>query len=272
MTISAIAHSPTGVAYRAVDLTGPWGAGDRTPLVFQHGLGLDGGAWAPWMRRFAGERPMVSIDMRGHGGSQDVWQAPSLEVEDYARDILDVLDCLKIERCHFVGESFGGTVGLYLGVTRPERIASLCVASTGWRGALVNNIADWPAILEEADGVRRWSDMITAGSFVDGVDDPEIRAWAEARQRAMRPEVVAALVLSLRAADLGPDLDKLTMPVLNIVARLSPFVDLAQHEELARRLPDYRQLDFPETKHRVFLTQAKPCAEALADHLTRAEA
>ncbi len=271
--IDDLRHSPGGVGYRAIDLTGPWSAvaaakteaGGATPIVFQHGLGLDGRAWLPWMRRLAGAHPLVTIDMRGHGASAARWSAPSLEISDYAGDILDVLDHLGVERCHFVGESFGGTTGLWLGVHAPERIASIAVASTGWRGDLVNNVSEWPAILEAPGGLKLWTEMILDGSFDPAVDDPAIIAWAKAAHLAVKPEVVSALVLCLRAADLGPDLAKLTMPVLNLVAHRSPFVDLAQHAELRQRLPDYRQVDFHEAKHRLFLTRADACVDALLE-------
>lgn len=269
--LDGVRHSPGGVGYRAFDLAGPWGLEDdparTTPIVFQHGLGLDGRAWLPWIRALAGRAPIVSIDMRGHGASVDRWQAPSLEIADYAGDVLDVLDCLEIDRCHFVGESFGGTTGLYLGIHHPERFASLTVVSTGWRGALVNNIADWPSVLEKPDGVKRWSDMITAGSFDPASDDPALIAWAEAQQVKLAPQVVSAIVKCLRAADLGPDLDRLTMPVLNLTAHRSPFVDMAQHAELARRLPRYVQVDFRAAKHRLFLTRADACVDAFIRHL-----
>ena len=82
------------------------------------------------------------------------------------------------------------------------------------------------------------------------------------------PEAVAAVVLSLRSADLGPDLHRLTMPILNIVAGRSPFVDAAQHPILAERAANCTQLDFPQAKHRVFLTEAEACAQALQSRLT----
>lgn len=254
--------SPGGVGYRALDLAGPWADGERTPVVFQHGLGLDGRAWAPWIRRLADDRPIVSIDMRGHGASTAMWRPPSHDVAEYAGDVLDVLDHLGVGRCHFVGESFGGTVGLWLGVQAPERFASIAVASTAWRGAYVNNVADWPGLLAAAGGLERWTETIIDGSFDAAEDDPAMIAWARSAHLAVAPEVVAALVTSIRAVDLGPDLERLRMPILNLVAGRSPFVDAAQHDELQRRAADCIRVDFPKAKHRLFMARADNCVDA----------
>ncbi|MGZ0189590.1 MAG: alpha/beta fold hydrolase [Alphaproteobacteria bacterium] len=266
----ALQHSPKGVGFRTANLSDPWAGESLTPIVFQHGLGLNSLAWLPWMRRVGGERPMVSIDMRGHGGSASMWEAPSLEVSDYAGDILDVLDMLKIDRCHFVGESFGGTTGLYLGIHAPDRIETITVASTGWRGDMVNNISDWPATLKEVGGLKRWSDAIKAGSFDPETVPAPLIDWAEAAHLSVEPEVVIGIVLSLRQANLGPDLEKLTMPILNLVAGQSPFVDTAQHGELGRHVPNYRQVDFPLAKHRLFMTHAADCADEFVKHIRSA--
>ena len=267
-----IHSSPRGLGYRVFDMREPWtkqgGARGATPIVFQHGLGLNGLAWLPWISRLSPDRQMIAIDMRGHGASKAMWSRPSLDVGDYADDVLDVLNVLEIDRCHFVGESFGGTAGLYLGIHAPDRIASITVASTGWRGDLVNNIGGWPEVLAKPGGIEAWGDMLTEGSFDPALIDPGLIAWASALHVEAMPEAVAAVVLSLRSADLGPDLHRLTMPILNIVAGRSPFVDAAQHPILAERAASCTQLDFPQAKHRVFLTEAEACAQALQSRLT----
>jgi pimeloyl-ACP methyl ester carboxylesterase len=266
-----IQTSPRGLGYRVFDLREPWAhaSGDaKAPIVFQHGLGLNGLAWLPWIRRLTPNRRMIAIDMRGHGASKAMWSPPSLDVSDYADDVLDVLNTLEIERCHFVGESFGGTAGLYLGIHAPKRITSITFASTGWRGDLVNNIGNWPEVLAAPGGIEAWGKKLADGSFDPSRDDAALIKWACALHIEALPEAVAAVVLSLQAADLGPDLHRLTMPLLNIVAGRSPFVDGAQHPILAERAADCTQLDFPMAKHRVFLTEAAACADALQARLS----
>ena len=78
--------------------------------------------WTPWMRRLVRAHPVVSIDLRGHGSSRDAWHDPDARLTDYAADVLSVLDHLRIPACHFVGESFGGTIGLHLAAGYPDRL------------------------------------------------------------------------------------------------------------------------------------------------------
>ena len=51
-------------------------------------------------------------------------------MEDHAADLLALLDHLEIERCHLVGTSYGGEVGLIFAAAHPERVASLAVISS----------------------------------------------------------------------------------------------------------------------------------------------
>ena len=264
--IDTIKYSPKGVGFRSIDLTNPWDA-NKVPLVFQHGLGLDSRAWLPWIRRVSASRACIAIDMRGHGSSKAVWKQPSQDLEDYADDISDVLTSLEIERCIFVGESFGGTVGLFMAVTRPQLVSAIAVASTGWRGDLVNNISDWPSVIKEIGGLKTWSDMILSGSFDPENDNAKIIKWAESCQLDVMPEAAAALVTTLRNADLGEKLDLLTMPVLNFVAQKSPFVDLEQARILKERLPNYREAAFADAKHRLFLSNPDVCCDIFEEWL-----
>ena len=79
--------SPRGLGYRVFDMRDPWtkqdGARAATPIVFQHGLGLNGLAWLPWISRLDPDRQMIAIDMRGHGASKAMWSAPSLDAVSY---------------------------------------------------------------------------------------------------------------------------------------------------------------------------------------------
>ena len=45
-------------------------------------------------------------------------------IETVAKDAIDVLDALKVERAVFVGHSFAGVVAAHLGATKADRIAA----------------------------------------------------------------------------------------------------------------------------------------------------
>ena len=46
------------------------GGGERTPLVFLHGVGSDKSVWAPQLEHFGRSRRTVAFDYPGYGESQ----------------------------------------------------------------------------------------------------------------------------------------------------------------------------------------------------------
>lgn len=269
LPMSEVRYSAAGIGFHALDLTPPWEQ-PPPPVVFQHGLGLDASAWAPWMRRLARLRPVVSIDLRGHGSSREVGAGVDEPgIADYAADIMSVLEHLEIASCDFVGESFGGTVGLYLAAERPDVVRTLTVASTGWRGDLIQNVDSWAGTLSAPDGVAAWCETMTRASLDEGSVDPRLVDWVHRTQCATPPEVIIAIVRCLRGLDLTEALPRIQAPVLNLVARQSPFVAAEQHRILRDTLERCEQVDYWDARHRLFLTHADLCATDLQSFLAR---
>ncbi len=76
--------------------------------VFLHGAGGSSTIWYKQIRAFNEHFNLLLIDLRGHGKS--VGKVPFTSrytFTDIAKDVLEVLDTLHIEHCHFVGVSLG---------------------------------------------------------------------------------------------------------------------------------------------------------------------
>ncbi len=101
-------------------------------IVLIHGLGANHGFWGPRLllplaRRFH----VVLPDLRGHGRSS---MPPSgYGPDDFALDLVELLDRLQVEKADLVGHSFGGVVALQCAVAAPERVRSIFLADTRLR-------------------------------------------------------------------------------------------------------------------------------------------
>lgn len=104
------------------------GEGQRTPLVFLHGVGSDKSVWRPQLGHFAAERRTLAFDYPGYGDSDPA--AEGTTRDDYAAAILAALDWLGLERAHLCGLSLGGVVAMAMHAAAPERVASLILADT----------------------------------------------------------------------------------------------------------------------------------------------
>ncbi len=109
------------------------GPEDGEPLILSPGLGGSAGYWTPNCAALAERYRVILYDHRGTGRS-DRALPPRVTVDDFADDILSLMDGLGIERAHIVGHAAGGVAGLALAVKAPERLDRMVVVN-GWAKA-----------------------------------------------------------------------------------------------------------------------------------------
>jgi pimeloyl-ACP methyl ester carboxylesterase len=98
--------------------------GGGEPLVLVHGVGADSSSWdgaAARLRRFRLIRP----DLRGHGGSGVI--RGEITIEDFARDVTDVMDALGVRSARLAGFSLGGAVVQAVALGSPRRVEKLAI-------------------------------------------------------------------------------------------------------------------------------------------------
>src|SRR5687767_7503008 len=71
----------------------------------------------------------IAIDLRGHGKSAKP-HVPSAYGDEMARDVVRLLDHLKIQRAHVLGYSLGGFIASRLATLHPERLISVVYAAS----------------------------------------------------------------------------------------------------------------------------------------------
>ena len=102
---------------------------DSAPvLMLSNSLGTNLHMWDDQMAEWTKHFRVVRYDRRGHGKSG----APKgpYSMERLGRDVLAVVDGLKIKKFNWCGLSMGGMVGQWLGANAPERIEKLILSNT----------------------------------------------------------------------------------------------------------------------------------------------
>lgn len=114
--------------------------GTGPPLLLIHGLGSSGDDWAFQRDAFAQRHTLILVDLRGSGRSA---KPPGpYAIEQFAADLLALLDLLGIGRTDVLGFSLGGSVALELALAQPRRVRRL---------VLCNALADY-----RTDTWRKW--------------------------------------------------------------------------------------------------------------------
>ena len=93
------------------------------PLVLANSLGSNLDMWDGQAEELARHFTLIRFDARGHGESA-VPPGP-YAIEDFGRDVLDLLNHLSLESAHVAGISMGGMIGQTIAIEHPDRIRSL---------------------------------------------------------------------------------------------------------------------------------------------------
>jgi pimeloyl-ACP methyl ester carboxylesterase len=102
-------------------------AGEGPPLVLVHGLGGWAGNWQALVDRLEGDFRLVIPELGGHGGSEPIRGARTLE--PFVDAIFEVLEHEDAVPAAWVGHSLGGLVGVHAAVRRPEAVRALVLAA-----------------------------------------------------------------------------------------------------------------------------------------------
>lgn len=127
------------------------GPADGTPVLLLHGFPQDGTSWDGVLPDLhaAGLRTLVP-DQRGYAPGARPPGRRAYRLELLVGDVVALLDAAGPDRAHVVGHDWGGIVAWALAASRPERVASLTVASVPHPRALSRSLLSSPQALRSA--------------------------------------------------------------------------------------------------------------------------
>jgi proline-specific peptidase len=283
-----------------VDVTGGrvWyrraGDGGRTPLLILHG-GPGAAAYyvEPLAERLAAHRPTVVYDQLGCGRS-DKPDDPALWTLDRSVEEVDqVRDALGLERCHLLGQSWGGWLSVEYMCREPQGIAGLVLASTS--ASLPQFTAEARRLIGELPEPARTT-LIELGRR-GAYERPEYQEavwefyrrhlcrldpWPEALQRSsaelegnqvyltMNGPTEFDVIGNLRDWDRTADLGRIASPTLVTVGRYDELTP-ACSETLRDGIPDTRMVVFEESSHCAHLEEPERYASVVEAFLTECD-
>jgi len=107
------------------------GSRDRPTLLCLHGLTRNARDFERFAERYSPEFRVIVLEFRGRGLSDRDPQPMRYTPMTYARDVLELLDHLKLPQSVFVGTSLGGLVTMGIAGIAPERIAAAILNDVG---------------------------------------------------------------------------------------------------------------------------------------------
>lgn len=83
----------------------------KTTLVFVHGWCINSSYWNQQVDAFKDSFQVLTLDLRGHGKSDS---AASMTIEQYADDIVGLIDKLTLDSIILIGHSMAGNINLHV--------------------------------------------------------------------------------------------------------------------------------------------------------------
>lgn len=228
-------------------------------------------------------RPLVAVDLPGHGHSDGVADLPDAMLPvGHARDVATALETLAPHARCVVGMSLGGLTAIELAAARPELVARLVLIDitpgvTGEKGQAIIDFVNGPPSFADFDELlqrtiefnpTRSVSSLRRGILHNALQRPD-GSWVWRHRRDDGGEAARAELR--RAVDHGEmweTLGSLTMPVILVRGmREQSVVDDADVAEFRRRLPTATVVEV-DAGHSVQGDQPIELAHIIADFVT----
>ena len=199
--MKSFTHDGTTIAYLDE------GTGD--PVVLVHGFASNkevNWVFPGWIGplKEAGFR-VIALDNRGHGASTKYYETDRYHIPEMTKDVIALLDHLKIAKADFVGYSMGARISAYAASHYPARVRSATLGGMGIN--LTRNVSSGDTVARalEADKREQVTDKI-------GLD---FRKFAEQTKSDLK--ALAALSRSHQRTVPREDTARIRVPVLIVV-------------------------------------------------------
>jgi 3-oxoadipate enol-lactonase len=217
---------------------------DAPVLVLSNSLGTNLAVWDVQIPALTTRFRVLRYDTRGHGSSA-VTPGP-YSIEMLARDVLTLLDSLKIKRAHFCGLSMGGMTGMWLGAHAPDRIDRLVLANTAPK---IGSAETWNARIDRVrkGGMEAIADAVIGPWFTTGFHGraPETVARMRSMLITAPAEGYIANCAAVRDADQWNTIPSIRSPTLVIAGTHDVSAPPAAGREVAQNISgaSYVELD-----------------------------
>lgn len=208
--------------------------GKGVPMVFLNSLGTDFRIWDEVIAALDASTPVLCLDKRGHGLSNNA----AITMDLLARDVSALMDHLGLGASVVCGVSVGGMIAQSLAARRPDLVSGLVLCCTGAR---IGDDDGWNARIDtvRGEGIAAMAEAILERWFSRSFRTEREAEFDVYRNMLIRtsPEGYAGVCAAIRDSDLTAHAPGIEVPTQCIAGS----EDLATPPELVQSLA--RQID-----------------------------
>ena len=208
------------------------------PVLLLHSLALDRHVWNGLLPTLCRHRPVVAVDLRGHGASPP---SAGFTIEQMADDVAATLNAMGVERVAVAGMSLGGAVAQAFACEDPDRVTALAlIDTTAWYGPDAAQQWAQRATKARASGMRSLSEFQLDRWFSDGFrgDHPQLCQGLLDTFARNDLSSYEATCHALGAFDLRHRAASLRVPTVVIVGSEDVATPVSHAKDLCDRIPN----------------------------------
>lgn len=237
-----VTHHGRTTAYRRVRRDRPGGA-----VLLVHGSGGTAGVWSAQLGRLGVERPVVAVDLSGHGDSADVDTDPGPATLDaYAADLVAVWE--REGAAALLGNSLGGAVVLRAVLDHGIDPEAIVLAGSGARLAVRDDLLD--ALTDDVDRAIR---LLHGRDLLFHDPEPGLVDASMAAMRAVEPRVIYRDFATCDRFDVRDRLPEIAVPTLALTGEHDRLTPPRDHESLADGIDGGRSMTISGAAHLAML-------------------
>ncbi|RDI41017.1 alpha/beta fold hydrolase [Falsibacillus pallidus] len=247
------------------------------PVVLLHPGGIFASfVWKDTAELLKENYHVIAMDLRGHGASGK--PETGYELENLAKDIVEAIKAMGIEKAHFIGNSLGAETALVLAAKFPAYVRSLTLVDGGMLNLIGPNgeregtkeelvkerlERPYPEFISKEDFVyfakEHWQEFAKIAHQIPLYNLPNGTVTFQQNN-----EIAAQLLAAGCDIDIPSQYEGLTCPVLFMPAEKEERLEwkLKLIEAKSASLPYSKTVILPESTHLMMMNQGREIAEA----------
>jgi len=256
------------------------GGDQKEAILFLHGSGPGVTAWSNWqyaLPALDGQFHCIAPDLAGFGGTDHPTESPSgmrAWMRLWVDQCVAVLDALKIEKAHLVGNSMGGAIALHLLMDAPDRFMRVVHMGPIGTPHKITPALDRLWGFYDDPSVQTFKNLIRWFVYDDTFLADRLDAIAQTRfEAAMNPDVQRSFKVMFPAPrqtaidDLAVSelaLRRMDHPTLLVHGRDDHIVPMETSLYLLQHLPNVQMHVFGQCSHWIQIEYAKSFNQLLS--------
>jgi pimeloyl-ACP methyl ester carboxylesterase len=246
--------------------------GKGKAVVLLHGLLESSEMWGNYANELAKKYKVIAIDLPGHGQSESIGYVHSMEM--MADVVMHVLKILRYKYAVLIGHSMGGYVSMAFAEKFPDATKGICLFHSHAAGDNELKKKDRERMIEAVKKNHKKviqhliPNLFTSAS--QKTHKKEIETLVKAGTKTTKRGFIAALQGMKDRVDREIVLRFAPFPILYIIGKEDPVINLEQAIEQASRPRDIKVIVLENVAHMGFIEAKELCLNEIKKFVQRA--